>query len=55
MPIISNNSFWNNTAVYGANIASFPLRISLTTYETKDYDKMVSENEFAKLELLVFY
>ncbi len=55
MPIISNNSFWNNTAVYGANIASFPLRISLTTYETKDYDKMVSENEFAKLEFFVFF
>ena len=47
MPIISNNTFWNNIAVYGENIASFPLRISLKNYETKNYSFKIinSENE----------
>ena len=55
MPIISNNTFENNTAVYGDNIASFPLRISLKTYEASGSDfKILSETEFDKLEFLLF-
>ena len=36
MPIILNNIFLNNSAIYGANIACFPIRIIAKLYNSSD-------------------
>ena len=36
IPMILNNYFFNNTAIYGANIASIPIRIIAKLYNSND-------------------
>ena len=36
MPLFSDNLFFNNSAIYGENIASFPIRIIIKLYNSSD-------------------
>lgn len=36
MPLFLNNIFFNNSAIYGENIASFPIRIIAKLYNSSD-------------------
>lgn len=42
MPILLNNYFSNNSAIYGENIASFPIRIIAKLYNSSDLNKEVA-------------
>ena len=35
-PFLVNNVFWNNSAIYGENIACFPIRIIANLYNSSD-------------------
>lgn len=41
-PTFSNNVFFNNSAIYGANIASFPIRMTLRIYNSDDSENIDS-------------
>ena len=40
-PLIDNsNYFFNNNAIYGRNIATFPIRLNLIVYNRTDYSNL---------------
>ena len=51
MPVFLNNKFVNNSAIYGENIASFPIRIITKIYDSNDPNITI---EFPKINEILW-
>ena len=53
MPYFMNNTFFNNSAIYGKNIAAFPCRIELIVYRKPKDNNIIYNSLYNDSELIL--